>query len=475
MYNRTFHSHRALAAAVALLATAVLIGILAQRAGGQAQPRAKPAPSSQALFDRFDQFTPAARLQLLEKVARGDKEFAEVIRGEFVASVVTRGTITPAKSTDLVCKVRTPAKGGYASIIKWVIDDGTRVNQGDLVAQLDDADFIAALKDQKVKLEHARADLTQAREEAELSKLDGETALLAAEIEQRTAQLALKKHAGDDADEKEILKLNVERARVNQARAKAQVRLQEQRAQAHIRLKQAVLHQEEAIAHDIEQQIAACRMVAPEDGIVVYHVPEARRGGPQQPLVAQGEPVREGQKLLEIPDLSRMLLVSKVPEAVVSTVRIGQPAQVRVDAYPGKTVAGRVQEIGTKALHADWLTKDVKNYPIRLAIGDAAAPRLLPGMSAEVSIETGRAGEVLRVPAQAIVRAKTKSYCYVKRGKGLDKIEVVPGLRSATQVEIRSGLNEGDLVVRDPAELLRRLATDAPPGEPPSAPEEPHS
>src|SRR5205807_5736179 len=91
---------------------------------------------------------------------------------------------------------------------------------------------------------------------------------------------------------------------------------------------------------EIEGEIKKCKIYAPQEGMVVYYVPEQARfgGGSQQSIVAQGEPVREGQKLMQIPDLKHMLVNTKVHEALVSRVHRDQQATVRVDPFPDQTL-----------------------------------------------------------------------------------------------------------------------------------------
>src|SRR5439155_21214858 len=69
--------------------------------------------------------------------------------------------------------------------------------------------------------------------------------------------------------------------------------------------------------------IRKCLIYAPQDGIVVYYVPEQSRMGMgnKQSVIAQGETVSEGQKLMQIPDLSKMIVNTKIHEAMVARVR----------------------------------------------------------------------------------------------------------------------------------------------------------
>jgi hypothetical protein len=114
------------------------------------------------------------------------------------------------------------------------------------------------------------------------------------------------------------------------------------------------------------------------------------------------------------------------------------------------------------ALAQDFFASDVKvyNVQVRLPVGLTG---LKPGMSAEVAIETDHRKAVLIIPLQAVVRVGKKNYCYVKKGPELRKTEVTPGARNDFRVEVKTGLQEGDEVLRDPLGVLRWLNPQLPP------------
>jgi hypothetical protein len=208
-------------------------------------------------------------------------------------------------------------------------------------------------------------------------------------------------------------------------------------------------------------------MYAPQKGMVVYYIPEQARfgGGTQQATVAQGEPVRESQKLIRIPTLSKMLVKVKVHEAMISKVRgkeysptgysdmvqfgfslgnsdilglttyrrafqyvhdtfkdkdgneifkekdrklvfRGQSAKIRVDSEPGKIYSGHVKSKATVPSQGDFLSSDVKLYETIVPIDDLDPnnQKLKPGMSAEVTILAESINEpVLTIPIQSVV------------------------------------------------------------------------
>jgi multidrug resistance efflux pump len=210
---------------------------------------------------------------------------------------------------------------------------------------------------------------------------------------------------------------------------------------------------------DIIGEIKKCVIYAPQDGMVVYYIPEQARfgGGSQQSIVAQGEPVREGQKLMQIPDLGHMLVNTKVHEALVTRVKQGQYAKVRVDAFPDRNYDGHIDSVATISSQQDWMSADVKVYTTKIAI-DEIVQGLKPGMSAEVTITVGDALErVLTVPVEAIVGSVEmggKRRCYVLNGTDPEPRDIVIGMSNDRVVEVREGLKEGEEVVLNPKRVL---------------------
>jgi hypothetical protein len=197
------------------------------------------------------------------------------------------------------------------------------------------------------------------------------------------------------------------------------------------------------------------------DGLAVYYVPEQTRFGSRSGVVAVGEPVREGQRLVQVCDLKRMQVCARIHEALISHVRRGQKAVVRVDAWPDKRLAGTVGAISPVAAQTDWLTGDVKVYATTIMLDEEMAG-LKPGMSAMVRIVLDERAGVVQVPTQAVVSVGRERLCFVKTADGIAERRVAPGVRSDLAVEIKEGLKEGDLILRSPRAVLRRLPLRAP-------------
>jgi multidrug efflux pump subunit AcrA (membrane-fusion protein) len=210
-------------------------------------------------------------------------------------------------------------------------------------------------------------------------------------------------------------------------------------------------------------ELAKCVLRAQQGGVVVYYVPEQTRRSAQASIVAQGEPVREGQKLLLIADLSQMQVRLRVFEADRAHLRndptkakSSRPrAEIRVDAFPGRVLPGHVQAVDQVASSSDRISPKVKAHKTVVAI-DTKPGDLKPGMSGEVRIPIKQTAEaVLYVPLSSIVTMGKEQFCFVVTNKEIQERKVVTGMKSDLVAEVRSGLKEGELVLLSPLSLLR--------------------
>lgn len=404
-----------------------------------------------AALDRFAKLTAHERRQLVDR-AEVKAIWHTVAKGEIIPQLVERGTLEAVQVSDVSCRV----KSGEI-IIKWVADDGTIVKRGDKILEFDDRFLRDKIREQRLPVELAQAMQEQATRSLALVEREGKLAVREAHADVTTAELELKADAGADALKKELLELRVERARVGVEKARLTATKQRFRAEAELREKTAALQQEQARLRALEEDLQNCTVMAPQDGLLVYYVPPQRANrlpnNEQQTLVAQGEPVRTGQKLLRVADLRRMAVALRVPEGKISRVRKDMSASVRVDAFPNVSLTGVVASVATVASQADWQARDVKVYPVLIRL-DGENQRLKPGMSAEARVVFERRQGVLWLPAVAVVGKGKERYCYVRDGQ--DKLELrnlALGVQGDQTVEIREGLREGDQVLLNVREV----------------------
>jgi RNA polymerase sigma factor (sigma-70 family) len=412
-----------------------------QQAQSRSRLAEKPAQPPQEALDQFHKMSPEERLSHVAQKAGAEKAFVSVVREDLNPTVVERGNVESADAIDILSRVKTT--------VKWVVEDGTAVKKGERLIQLDDSALRAQLRTQKMALEQAQTARLTADVNLKLARKENELAIRSGELSLKVARIEMRKDDGKDADRKEILELRIEQAQLALETAKLRGRARELKADAYLKAKVSAEEQEVKRTSAIEAQLAECVIKAPQAGLVIYHVPERSRFGSPGEVVAAGEPVREGQKLMQVCGLKRFTVVTRIHEADIARVRVGQAAQLLVDAFPGRELGGRVKEVSPVASTQDWLARHVKVYPV-VVEPTASLPGLKPGLSAEIRIAEARVPKVLQVPLGSVARIGREPFCYVRIGKELQERKVTLGARSALNVEIKEGLKEGEEVLRAP-------------------------
>jgi membrane fusion protein (multidrug efflux system) len=156
--------------------------------------------------------------------------------------------------------------------------------------------------------------------------------------------------------------------------------------------------------------------------------------------VSVGGYVEPGQDLVNLEDIDPIKVDFPVPERALSAVEVGQPIEVTVAAWPGRTFKGEVYAIDPQ------VDAQGRSIAIRATI-DNQEGLLRPGLFAAVRLITARRDQALLVPEQAIFAQQGKPYVY-KVVDGVARLtEVTLGGRRVGQAEIVSGLAAGDVVV----------------------------
>jgi HlyD family secretion protein len=178
-----------------------------------------------------------------------------------------------------------------------------------------------------------------------------------------------------------------------------------------------------------------------------------------------------GATLMVISDMSRVIAEIKANESEVVKLREGQPAQVTVEALPGRVFPAKVHEIGAASVGS---SSDANMYKVKVAIDMAArdVDQLRPGMSARAVILVSEARGVLRVPLQAVLDREdtleeanrkgllspsTRSVVMVAKGASAEERTVALGIANTQFYEVKQGLAEGDQVLTGPVRKVKEL------------------
>jgi hypothetical protein len=157
--------------------------------------------------------------------------------------------------------------------------------------------------------------------------------------------------------------------------------------------------------------------------------------------------------VVQIVGLGHMLGNGQVDEVDIARVADHQPVVLRLDAMPDVELHGQVASIA-RGVQAKSPTDPSKVVKLSIAI-DATRDPLRPGMRFRGQIETERVASAVVVPADAVFVTPEGPVAYRRTGGGFERVRLELGRRTATMIEIRSGLAPGDRVSRsDPGAAL---------------------
>ncbi len=230
-------------------------------------------------------------------------------------------------------------------------------------------------------------------------------------------------------------------------RAKLQQATQQKSAEHNTETKKRQLEMKKKKLDELIEDREKLTVKAEGTGLVVYDL--GRRARWLNVTVEVGEKIERRQQIMIIPDLTTLEVRTQVYEVVIDQVKPGLKAFINLDSRPGQVFTGTVRKV--RALpdtQNRWLNPDVKYFRIRVKFDEGQDMEgIRPGGSATVELVLDRLVDVLYVPVAAVFSQQEKRYCWrVNSGKA-DRVTVQIGKMNSTDVEIRSGLNEGDCVL----------------------------
>ena len=339
---------------------------------------------------------------------------ARVARADFTITVATTGTV----EADVQVEVKSRASG---EVIEMRVQAGDTVQAGDLLVKLDPVDEERNVAIAEASLQAAAASLAQAR-----STLDAARAQ-AADNDAKVRRRAAAYQAG-------LISAEENATTVTTADVSRQTVLQRE---ADLRSAQAAYNKAKLNIDEARRRLAETIIRAPITGTVLATSVE------KGTIVASGiSNVGGGTTLLTLADLSKLYVVVQLDEASIGSVKNGQQAVIRVDAYPDAEFKGVVERITPLGKN----TSNVVTFDVNVLVTDDSAALLYPGMSADVEIISAHLRNVLTIPMQALRTDTSSSGRFVVMRDG-ERRPVTVGATDGTTTEVLSGLKEGETII----------------------------
>lgn len=215
------------------------------------------------------------------------------------------------------------------------------------------------------------------------------------------------------------------------------------KAQALLAQAKEILESDWHQMQEAKQELQQTEIVAPAPGMVVLRE-EYRGGQKRKPRV--GDILVKNQPLIDLPDLSAMVVKTRVREVDLYKVDVDKNVLVEVDAYPHLIFTGKVTSMGVLAISDMGRATEEKYFEVHIAL-DGSDTRLRPGMTARVVIQSQIARHVLAIPVHSIFEEYQSNYCYLCGPQNkYEKKKVMLGISNEQWVEVKEGLCEGECI-----------------------------
>ncbi len=442
------------------------------------------------------------QVNLLLEVLRGGSranqvETAAVKQGPFIVGVSRDGTVESADVVALQC----PESG---STVTWLIDDGTEVKAGALVAKVEVGEFRFEVEQQRLQhqsavsqVEQQRRDRTREYESADLNvektlrslemlgrsqftetgqaqaqvgfdkwnvtfaeqDYDKQTRLRAAgivpetSVEQSERSLRSREH-GLSKSEKESTYLESEHS---SKKAQSQSDIDTSKFEAELaqrRIGEAVKSAQEQVEWSAEQlkrmeeQLAAGEVHAPKSGIVVLGKTWGETG---RRTLREGDRVWSSMKIADVTNLEALQVKLLVDENSISRLKVGQEAVITVKTAPDKEFVGKIASIGAVAHEVSrWedpqAVPGTRVFDVVVKIAKSDIKILRPGINAKVQFVSARVNEAVYIPLTAVFDRPEGQFAYVRKGSGFTPRKIKTGERNDEAVVILEGLKPNEQV-----------------------------
>ncbi len=352
---------------------------------------------------------------------------APVKRQTIANSLSIAGQFSPYQNVELHAKV-----AGYIKNI--YVDIGDRVHTGQVLAVLEIPELMAQVDEAKAEVHHAEEEIQRAQ--SEVLRAQADTVALHSNAERlvntdKVQPGLIAQQELDDATAKD----RASQARVDAAKSSL-----------------AAARQQLAVAQADQQHYAALsnysKIVAPYDGVVTWRFSDTGS------LVQAGTSNTSGLPVVTVAQSDLLRLRIPVPESLAAKVRIGDSADVHVQAT-GEHFTGKVTRF------TDALDTSTRTMQVEIDVPNANY-HLQPGMYADVQLSADSRPNALTVPIEALRRGDNKtSVLSLDANNRVQSREVQVGVESSNNVEILSGLTEGERVIvgnlgsYQPGELVR--------------------
>ncbi|MFQ5742285.1 MAG: HlyD family secretion protein [Acidobacteriota bacterium] len=361
----------------------------------------------------------------------GLQESPVVRRGQFRQLLLLTGELKAVTGEPIIV----PKLPDWQTTIRWIVEDGAVAEEGDPLLELDTTAIASQLDDKRTARQKAINEL--AKKEAEVDGKLGDKEFAADRARIALSKAKIKASVPADVQARRIFQeaqLELEGAQVEHTKAAADLEACRESSTAELEVLRIDLAKAKHDLGEAQRAIDAMVLRAPRSGIVV--VGENRREGRKFQV---GDNVWIGLEVMEIPDLSSMMVEARLSDVDDGRVTRAMTAVCTLDAYPDRPVRGIIRSISAVAHEAIFRSMQ-RNFQVIVDLERSDPEIMRPGMSVKLEVETIKLEDVTLVPRAALAFEEHEVLALLPDG-GAQTVELGPC--SALECVLEKGLAEG--------------------------------
>ena len=369
----------------------------------------------------------------------GAELISTVEKGDFEVKIITTGELEAKNSVEILGPSGLRNFRIYQVNIQNIAEEGTEVKKGDWIATLDPSELTGRISDLQTELDTKESEYTQTRLDTALQMRQARDELINLKYAVEEKEIVLEQSKYEPPATIKQAQIDLDKAKRAYSQAKENYKIKLEQNAAKMSIAGGYLGKIRRDFGDLMQLKESFQIKAPEDGMMIY-----RKGW-------DGKPIKEGSQIsawdpvvATLPDLSVMLSKTYVNEVDVRKVKVGQPVDIGLDAFPEKELKGKV--ISVANVGEQKPNTDAKVFQVSIQL-EGHDPLLRPSMTTSNTIITKSVADVLYIPLESLHNKNDSiTYVFKKDGLNITKQEVSVGETNADAAIIVAGLQEGDKV-----------------------------
>lgn len=363
-------------------------------------------------------------------------------RGPFLITVTTSGELQAREAVNITGPTQAQQVQVYQMRISSIIPEGTVVDSGEVVAELDRSQIAAKAAEVTLALQKAEAVHEQAMLDSTLTLSQARDEIRNLDLGLEERRLAKEQAKYEPPTVQRQAAIDLEKAQRALDQAKLDYTTKVEQAKAKMREVGADLERQRNQLTIVQGILTHFTVRAPAPGMVIYVKEWNGRKRTNGSQISAWDPT-----VATLPDLTQMESKTYVNEVDIRKVAVGQPVAITLDADPTKKLTGKVTSVANVGEQRP--NTDAKVFEVGIEVTQQDTT-LRPGMTTGNAIETGRYDDVLFIPIEALGSEGGIPFVYHRTGGSVHKQEVVTGPMNENHVIIERGIHEGDQVLLSP-------------------------